>query len=170
MSFSAAAADERVLDVAFSDDALSVSLRDGRVITVPLAWYPRLLNATPAQRKNWKIAGGSYGIHWPELDEDLSTEGLLRGAPAPGYRSNAGPGLSGREQLIVGLIVDGLSNKEIAAQLHISEQTVRAHIQRLFRKLGAASQLAMKQVTFRHEGTDPEPVKFRSGTRSLRRD
>jgi hypothetical protein len=83
MSFSAATADERVLDVAFSEDALSVSLRDGRVITVPLVWYPRLLNATPAQRKHWKIAGGGYGIHWPELDEDLSTEGLLRGAPAP---------------------------------------------------------------------------------------
>jgi hypothetical protein len=45
-------------------------------------WYPRLLNATPAQRRNWKIAGGGYGIHWPE-DEDLRTEGLLRGAPAP---------------------------------------------------------------------------------------
>jgi hypothetical protein len=83
MSFSAsAAADERVLDVQSTDDALSVSLRDGRVITVPLVWYPRLLNATAAQRRNWEIAGGGYGIHWPDLDEDLSTEGLLRGAPA----------------------------------------------------------------------------------------
>jgi hypothetical protein len=81
MSFSAA--DERVLDVAFTDDALSVSLCDGRLITAPLAWYPRLLNATPAQRKNWKISGGGYAIHWPDLDEDLSAEGLLRGAPAP---------------------------------------------------------------------------------------
>ncbi len=83
MNFSATAADERVLDVTFNDDALSVSLRDGRVISVPLVWYPRLLNATPAQRKNWKIAGGGYGIHWPDIDEDLSTEGLLRGARAP---------------------------------------------------------------------------------------
>ena len=82
MSFSASAADERVLEVEFTDDALSVSLRDGRVITVPLAWYPRLLNATPEQLQNWKIAGGGYGLHWPDLDEDLSTEGLLRGAPA----------------------------------------------------------------------------------------
>lgn len=170
MSFSAGAADERVQDVAFSDDALSVSLRDGRVITVPLVWYSRLLNATPAQRKNWKIAGGGYAIHWPEVDEDLSTEGLLRGAPAPGYRSNASSGLSGREQLVVGLIVDGLSNKEIANQLQISEQTVRAHIQRVFRRLGVASKLAVKEVSFRHEGSHPEPVKFRSGTRSLRRD
>jgi hypothetical protein len=83
MTFWVTAADERVLDVAFNDDALSVSLRDGRVISVPLVWYPRLLKATPAQRKNWKIAGGGYGIHWPDIDEDLSTEGLLRGARAP---------------------------------------------------------------------------------------
>ena len=83
MSFSASAADGRVLDVQCTDDVLSVSLGDGRVISVPLVWYPRLLKATPAQRKNWKIAGGGYGIHWPEIDEDLSAEGLLRGAPAP---------------------------------------------------------------------------------------
>jgi hypothetical protein len=83
MGSSAITTDERVLDVAFSDDALSVSLRDGRVISVPLVWYPRLLNATPTQRKNWKIAGGGYGVHWPDVDEDLSTEGLLRGAKAP---------------------------------------------------------------------------------------
>jgi hypothetical protein len=83
MSFSAASADERVLDVKFTEDSLSVNLRDGRIIAVPLAWYPRLLHATSAQRKNWKISGGGYGIHWPDIDEDLSTEGLLRGAPAP---------------------------------------------------------------------------------------
>jgi len=83
MSSSTTTADERVLDVAFSPEALSVSLRDGRVISVPLAWYPRLLNATPTERKNWKIAGAGYGIYWPEIDEDLSTDGLLRGAAAP---------------------------------------------------------------------------------------
>jgi hypothetical protein len=83
MSFSASSADERVLDVQFSDDSFSVTLRDGRVISVPLVWYPRLLRATRKQRANWKISGGGYGIHWPDVDEDLSTEGLLRGAPAP---------------------------------------------------------------------------------------
>ena len=82
MSFSASSADERVMDVQFTDDTLSVSLRDGRVISVPLVWYPRLLSATPSQRKNWQVAGGGYGIHWPDIDEDLSAEGLLRGAPA----------------------------------------------------------------------------------------
>jgi Protein of unknown function (DUF2442) len=60
---------------------LSVRLKDGRTISVPLAWYPRLFHATAEQRRNWEIAGGGYGIHWPEIDEDISTEGLLRGVP-----------------------------------------------------------------------------------------
>jgi uncharacterized protein DUF2442 len=79
----AVGADERVAGLDINDDTLSVSLMDGRTISVPLAWYPRLLNATKVQRENWKIAGGGYGLHWPDIDEDLSTEGLLRGAPAP---------------------------------------------------------------------------------------
>ena len=83
MGILALAADERVAEVSFAKDTMSVALRDGRTITVPLAWYPRLLNATVAQRKNWKIAGAGYGLHWPDIDEDLNTEGLLRGAPAP---------------------------------------------------------------------------------------
>ena len=77
------AADERVAEVDVNDEALTVRLMDGRTISVPLVWYPRLSNATPEQRKNWQISGGGYGIHWEEIDEDLSTEGLLRGAPAP---------------------------------------------------------------------------------------
>ena len=83
MGILALRADERVANVAFSPDSLSVSLMDGRTISVPLAWYPKLLHATEEQRKNWEVAGAGYGIHWPDLDEDLSTEGLLRGAPAP---------------------------------------------------------------------------------------
>ncbi len=75
-------ADERILDVGFTKDSLRVELKDGRSITVPLNWYPRLLNASPQQRDNWEISSGGYGIHWPEIDEDLSSEGLLRGAPA----------------------------------------------------------------------------------------
>lgn len=74
--------DERVLDVRCDDASLIVDLMDGRTISVPLAWYPRLLRATPKQRAAWETAGTGYGIHWPEIDEDLSTEGLLRGAPA----------------------------------------------------------------------------------------
>jgi hypothetical protein len=75
---------ERVKDVRLTEDTLDVDLIDGRTIRVPLAWYPRLLHATPEQRNHWEICGGGYGIHWPDIDEDLSTDGLLRGAPAPG--------------------------------------------------------------------------------------
>lgn len=83
MNISTRVADERVSDVRFEDDRLIVDLADGRTIAVPVAWYPRLADATPAQRTHWEVAGAGYGIHWPEIDEDLSTEGLLRGAPAP---------------------------------------------------------------------------------------
>jgi hypothetical protein len=85
MGIFALAADERVANVRCTEDTLAVDLMDGRTIIVPLAWYPRLLNATPAQRERWQISGGGYGIHWTDLDEDLSTEGLLRGAPSPGF-------------------------------------------------------------------------------------
>jgi Protein of unknown function (DUF2442) len=83
----AVGADERVAEVSISADRLTVSLMDGRTISVPLTWYPRLLGATTRQRRNWQIAGGGFGIHWPDIDEDLNTEGLLRGAPAPVKRS-----------------------------------------------------------------------------------
>jgi hypothetical protein len=76
-------ADERVAEVKCTKVELQVKLMDGRTIIVPLAWYPRLFHATKRQRKNWQVCGGAYGIHWPDIDEDLSTEGLLRGAPAP---------------------------------------------------------------------------------------
>lgn len=74
---------ERVKHVRCTRDMLHVDLMDGRTISVPIAWYPRLLHATSEQRANWKVAGAGYGIHWPDLDEDLSVEGLLRGLPAP---------------------------------------------------------------------------------------
>ena len=89
MGILAMKADERVASVSFTDDSLSVGLMDGRTISVPLAWYPRLLHASQEQLANWKVAGGGYGIHWPDLDEDLSTEGLLRGAPAPRHPTKA---------------------------------------------------------------------------------
>jgi hypothetical protein len=83
MSISDIRPGERVKDVNFTEDSLSVDLVDGRTISVPLAWYPRLLHASADQRNNWELCGGGFGIHWPDIDEDLSTEGLLRGAPAP---------------------------------------------------------------------------------------
>jgi len=91
MGILALTADERVTDVKITKDTLRVALRDGRIIIVPLAWYHRLFNATSSERNNWQVAGGGYGIHWPDIDEDLSTEGLLRGAPAarPGMVEDA---------------------------------------------------------------------------------
>ncbi len=83
MGILAIRADERVKNVLFTEDTISVELMDGRTITVPLVWYPKLLQATPQQREQWQVCGGGYGIHWAEIDEDLSTEGMLRGAPAP---------------------------------------------------------------------------------------
>ena len=80
-------ADIRAKSLTIEDDRLVVELMDGRAIAAPLAWYPRLANATAEQRNNWKISGAGLGIHWPEIDEDLSTEGLLRGAPAPRWNA-----------------------------------------------------------------------------------
>jgi hypothetical protein len=73
---------ERVKNVTVTEDTLAVDLIDGRTIVVPLVWYPRLLDARPEQRQNWHVSAAGYGIHWPDIDEDLSTAGLLRGAPA----------------------------------------------------------------------------------------
>jgi hypothetical protein len=86
MAISAPASDILVRSVRIDDEQLSVALVDGRIISVPLAWYPRLLEATPEQRRHYVVAGGGYGLHWPDVDEDLSTEGLLRGAPVAALR------------------------------------------------------------------------------------
>jgi hypothetical protein len=69
-------------DVQCSEDALTVELTDGRVISVPLAWYPRLLHGTAAERKHWRLIGNGRGIHWPDLDEDISVANLLFGKPS----------------------------------------------------------------------------------------
>lgn len=67
------------VDVTFGDDAFRVALADGRELAVPLVWFPRLLDATPEQRRHWELIGGGEGIHWPDLDEDISVAGLLAG-------------------------------------------------------------------------------------------
>jgi len=66
-------------NVTVTDDTLTVDLADGRTLSVPLAWYPRLLHGTPEERRNWRLIGGGVGIHWPDLDEDISIDGLLLG-------------------------------------------------------------------------------------------
>ncbi|MBP2230311.1 hypothetical protein J2847_003614 [Azospirillum agricola] len=83
MAFSIPKTDLRIKSVACDEHRLTVELMDGRSIAVPLAWCLRLFDARPEQRDRWELAGGGYGIHWTDLDEDLSVEGLLKGAPAP---------------------------------------------------------------------------------------
>lgn len=75
-------ASPRAQDVVVADDTLTVDLTDGRSISVPLAWYPRLVHGTPQQRGTWRLIGDGVGIHWPELDEDISVENLVLGQPS----------------------------------------------------------------------------------------
>jgi hypothetical protein len=74
--------------VTVSEDALSVELADGRTIAVPLAWYPRLVHAAPAERTSWRLIGGGRGIHWPAVDEDISVANLLAGQPSAESQSS----------------------------------------------------------------------------------
>ena len=69
----------RVLNVLVTDDTLSVDLEDGRTVSVPIGWYPRLASGTDSERSNFEISGAGYGVHWPDLDEDIGVEGLLLG-------------------------------------------------------------------------------------------
>jgi hypothetical protein len=84
VSTSGPRSDARAVAVSITDRDLVVDLADGRRISAPLAWYPRLARAAPDQRRNWRLMGDGVGIHWPDVDEDLSVDGLLRGQPAPG--------------------------------------------------------------------------------------
>ena len=79
MSSSVPEIDPRAKEVRISDDELSVVLVDGRRVSVPLAWFPRLLHATSAERSHFEFLADGHGIHWPDIDEDISVEGLLRG-------------------------------------------------------------------------------------------
>lgn len=72
----------KALDIKITDECLSVDLSDGRTISVPLAWYPRLMHGTDAERNNWRFIGDKEGIHWADLDEDISVESLLLGKPS----------------------------------------------------------------------------------------
>lgn len=78
-------------------EAVIIDLRDGRTVAAPLAWYPRLLNGTPRERRNWRLIGGGAGIQWPDLDEDLSVEGILAGRPSTESRTSLAKWMSGRK-------------------------------------------------------------------------
>jgi hypothetical protein len=83
----AVSSDPRIQDVRVTEDEIVVCLVDGRVVSVPLAWSWRLSEATPAQRANFRIIGTGQGVHWPDIDEDLSVEGMLHGVPARSPKS-----------------------------------------------------------------------------------
>ena len=93
-------ADERIKDVRVTNDKLVVALADGRTLSVPLVWYPRLLNASAEQRSDWQLIGDGEGVHWPQIDEDLSAAGLLRGVPAPADRPHHPPARESRAQAV----------------------------------------------------------------------
>ena len=75
-------AEAKAQSVSVTADTLAVDLSDGRTISVPLVWFPRLLHGTPEERSNWRFIGGGVGVHWPDLDEDISVENLLAGKPS----------------------------------------------------------------------------------------
>ena len=86
----AVSVESRIDHVEVTDETITAHLVDGRIISVPLAWSWRLLEATPAQRANWTLIGDGHGVHWPDVDEDLSADGMLNGVPArrPGIAKN----------------------------------------------------------------------------------
>lgn len=83
MSISEPRPGERVKAARVDDHSLAVDPYEGRTLIVPLAWFPRLMHATPEQRAKFRVSGGGFGLHWPDIDEDLSVEGLLHGVPVP---------------------------------------------------------------------------------------
>ena len=85
----AVSVESRIGHIVVTDETITAHLVDGRVISVPLAWSWRLSDATPAQRANWQLIGDGHGVHWPDVDEDLSADGLLNGVPARRPRWNA---------------------------------------------------------------------------------
>lgn len=83
MSTVALIVEPKIADLRITESEITAYLVDGRTVSVPLAWSWRLSEATPAQRDHWELIGDGIGIHWPEIDEDISIEGMLYGAPAP---------------------------------------------------------------------------------------
>jgi len=87
------------IEVLVSEETLTVELADGRTISVPLAWYPRLSSGTVAERTRWRLLGGGQGIHWPDLDEDISVKNLLQGQPSAESQSSLEKWLAGRKMM-----------------------------------------------------------------------
>jgi hypothetical protein len=91
-------APRRAKKVRVTRDSIIVELTDGRTLEVPLSWYPRLQRGTTDERRNWRLVGAGTGIHWPDLDEDISIEGLLAGLPSAESRSSFKQWLASRRK------------------------------------------------------------------------
>ncbi len=89
-------AEARVESVHFEKDSLAVHLNDGRRLIVPLAWYPRLYHGRMAERENYRLISNGYGIHWPDLEEDISVSGLIKGQPSGESEDSLAKWLAGR--------------------------------------------------------------------------
>jgi len=89
----------RVVNVTIDDNTLSVDLEDGRTVAVPIGWYPRLAHGTPAERANFQVSSAGYGIHWPDLDEDIGVEGLVLGKKSTEHPASFERWLQKRKQL-----------------------------------------------------------------------
>jgi len=87
----AVSVESRIARVDVTDETITAHLVDGRVISVPLAWSWRLSDATPAQRANWELIGDGHGVHWPDVDEDISADGMLSGIPARRLQNRSRP-------------------------------------------------------------------------------
>jgi len=85
-----------IVNASVSEDTLSVDLSDGRTVAVPLAWFPRLVHGCAAERNNWRLIGNGMGLHWEDLDEDISVEGLLAGHPSGESQESFRKWLEGR--------------------------------------------------------------------------
>jgi len=118
---------ERISDVEVSEEEITFELTDGRVVSVPLSWSWRLEEATPEERKNFEISPSGYSVHWPDVDEDLSARGALRGTPAPRPRSappaeEPGEWTPGRIKQMRNNL--GVSQGELARRMGVRQATV----------------------------------------------
>ena len=132
-------------DVTVTEDTLTAELSDGRTISVPLAWYPRLVHATEEERGNWRLIGGGQGIHWPDLDEDVSVEGLLAGRPSSESQKSLQRWLEAK-QAGRGVTLDALRScrrRRAAGQLMVGKMQTPAGWQVV--RLGDVAEVVMGQ-------------------------
>ncbi|HET6661578.1 MAG TPA: DUF2442 domain-containing protein [Rubrobacter sp.] len=118
---------ELITEVRFTDDDLVVALADGRTLSVPMVWYPSLFNASEEERNDWRLIGDGEGIHWPQIDEDLSAEGLLRGIPSSTVRPRSTRANEPREQSLFLYAGEYDSVDDAKADLEVLKELHREH-------------------------------------------